>query len=124
MLLKKINIIIFYLVFIFISIIYIGFVFFPLILTDSCLVICISTNIDMSVIDASTSELSPNVLTQNDPYIILNVQTVPTLIFDLDLEIGEALECGCITATCPQRGVFIFVCTGHSNGLMIISTPN
>ena len=78
----------------------------------------------MSVIDASSSELSPNVLTQNDPYIILNVQTVPTLIFDLDLEIGEALECGCITATCPQRGVFIFVCTGHSNGLMIISTPN
>ena len=124
MLLKKINIIIFYLVFIFISIIYIGFVFFPLILTDSCLVICFSTNIDILIMDASRSSLPPNVLTQNGPFIILNVQTVPPLIFELNLEIGEVLECGCLTATCPQRGLFIFVCTGHSNGLMIITTPN
>ena len=67
--------------------------------------------------DASSSSLPPNVLTQNGPYIILNVQTVPTLIFDLNLEIGEALECGCITATCPQRGLFIYVVSGESHAL-------
>ena len=98
-----------------------GLVFFPLILTGSCLVICFGTDVDVLIMDAS---LPSNVLTQNGPFVIINVQTVPALVFELNLDIGEILVCGCLSATCPQRGQFIFVCPGHSNGLMIITIPN